>query len=278
MQTKFITTPDKTELFVQDWVLPENIEKRGAVLLIHGLGEHCGRYTHVAEMLNSIGLEVRGFDQRGHGKSGGNRGEIPHKDALLEDARIVFGDFVARNSPKTFLLGHSMGGGIAANLVARKFINPHGLILSSPALTAKLSFSQQMQLTAGNALSPNLAVANNLAIDFISHNAQVVHDYKTDALVHNKITPRLGKFILDAGKESIAAAPDFITPTLLLVAGNDKLVDASGSKQFFVKLPKGLAEMHFYENLYHELFNETANERAKVFADLKTWLLQQLEK
>ncbi len=273
MQTKFITTSDQTELFVRDWLLPDETEKRGAILIIHGLGEHCGRYEQLAGVLNSSGFAVRGFDHRGHGKSPGNRGEIPHKDSLLEDTKLVFEDFAETAGEKIFLLGHSMGGGIAANLVARNFLKPHGLVLSSPALTAKLTFSQQMQLKAGNALSPNLAVANNLAIDFLSHDAQVVENYKNDPLVHNKITPRLGKFILDAGKESIEAAKNWRIPTLLMVAGQDRLVDAEGAKQFFAKSPKDLVKMHFYDNLYHEIFNETAEEREKVFNDLKAWLL-----
>ena len=131
-----------------------------------------------------------------------------------------------------------MGGGIAANLVARNFVEPRGLMMSSPALTAKLTTSQQVQLIFGSRFAPNLAVANNLAIDFLSHEAQVVEDYKNDPLVHNKITPRLGKFILDAGQESIAAAKNWHVPTLLLVAGNDKLVDAEGAKKIFAELPQ----------------------------------------
>ena len=278
MQSKFITISDKTELFVREWLLPDTAEKRGSILIIHGLGEHSGRYDELADILNEIGLEVCSYDQRGHGKSGGERGSIPYRDVLLDDAKFVFDNFAKDKAETPFLLGHSMGGGIAASLVARKFIEPRGLVMSSPALMAKPTLIQKMQLNIGGFLTPNLAVANNLAIDFLSHDKQMVEDYKKDSLVHNKITPRLAKFVLDEGKSSIATAKNWTTPTLLLVAGDDRLVDADGAKQFYANLPKEIAEMHFYENLYHEIFNESRKEREKVYNDLKNWLLQQIKK
>src|SRR5688572_19862490 len=124
MQTKFITISDKTELFVRDWLLPDDSEKHGSVLIVHGLGEHSGRYEEVAKLLNGIGLEIRSYDHRGHGKSTGKRGVIPYRDALLDDAKIIFDDFAQGKSQIPFLLGHSLGGGLVANLVARKFIKP----------------------------------------------------------------------------------------------------------------------------------------------------------
>ncbi|HRH41241.1 MAG TPA: lysophospholipase [Pyrinomonadaceae bacterium] len=277
MQTNFITTSDKTELFVRDWFLPDEVEKRGSVLIVHGLGEHSGRYEEVAQVLNSIGLEVRSYDHRGHGKSEGKLGAIPYRDAFLDDAKIVFDDLAKDQAESPFLLGHSLGGGVAANLVARKFVEPRGLIMSSPALMAKLSAFQNFQVKFGSLLTPDLAVSNNLKIDFLSHDRQIVDDYKTDSLVHDRITPRLAKFVLDAGQESLAAAKNWSVPTLLLVAGSDHLTNPDGAKQFHANLPQELATMYFYENLYHEIFNETRNERDKVFNDLKNWLLKSLK-
>jgi alpha-beta hydrolase superfamily lysophospholipase len=276
MQTNFITTSDKTELFVRDWLLPDNSEKRGSVLIVHGLGEHIGRYDEAAQILNNLRLEVRGYDQRGHGNSQGKPGSIPSRDALLDDAKIIFDDFAKDKTEPPFLLGHSLGGGLAANLVARKFITPRGLVMSSPALTARFSAFQGLQIKFGNLLTPDLTVSNNLPVDFLSHDPQIVADYKTDKLVHDRITPRLAKFVLDAGQESIEAAKNWTVPTLLLVAGSDRLVDATGAKQFHANLPKELATMHFYETLYHEIFNEIREEREKVFDNLRNWFLAQL--
>ena len=276
MQTKFITSSDKTELFVRDWLLPEGVEKRGSILIVHGLGEHSARYQQVAEILNEIGLEVRGYDLRGHGKSEGKRGSIAYREALLDDAKIVFDDFARSQAKEPFLLGHSLGGGLVANLVARKFIAPAGLIMSSPALSAKLSLLQKIKVNAGNLFAPNVAFETGLQIDFISGDQQVVDDYKSDPLIHDRITPRLAKFVLNAAKESIEAAKTWNIPTLLLVAGSDRLVDAAGAKQFYADLPKEVATMHFYENLYHEIFNEIQEAREKVFDDLRGWILQQI--
>jgi alpha-beta hydrolase superfamily lysophospholipase len=272
---KTLTMPDETKLFVKDWLLDDKAEKLGSVLIVHGLGEHCERYAHVAEFLNSNGFQVRGYDQRGHGKSGGNRGEIPSENALLEDAQFVYEDFAAKQSEKPFLLGHSMGGGIAIRAAIDKFITPRGVILSSPAITAKLSLSEKMQLKLGR-LTPNVAVSNGLKVEYLSHEKQVVEDYENDSLVHDRITPRLANFILDSGQETLKKAADFHIPTLLLIAGNDRLVDADGAKKLFAKLPKDSATMHLYENLYHEIFNETEAERIKVLTDLKNWFLRQI--
>jgi alpha-beta hydrolase superfamily lysophospholipase len=272
MKIKTFQTPDQTELFVKDWLLGDQTEKRGAVLIVHGLGEHCERYAHVAEFFNENGVEVRGYDQRGHGKSSGNRGEISSANALLEDAKLIYDDFAQTCVEPTFLLGHSMGGGVAVRAAVDKYITPRGLILSSPAITAKLSLSEKMQLKLGR-LTPNIAVSNGLEVEYLSHEKKVVEDYKNDALVHDKITPRLANFIIDSGQETLKKATNFHVPTLLLVAGDDHLVDADGAKKLFAKLPKESATMHFYDNLYHEIFNETEAERAKVFDDLKTWLL-----
>lgn len=277
MQTKFITTSDNTELFVNDWLLPDETEKRGSVLIVHGMGEHCGRYEELAKILNDIGLEVRGYDHRGHGKSNGKRGSIPYRDALLDDAKFIFDDFAKNKSELPFLLGHSMGGGIVASLVARKFIIPRGLVMSSPALSAKLNLLQKLQVNFGNFFLPDASFETGLPIDNISSDKGVVEKYKNDPLVHNRVTPRLGKFILDEGQKSIEAAKDWTVPTLLIVPGNDKIVDSDGAKTFYANLPEGIGTMHFYENLFHETLNEVPDERAKVYENLKGWFLAQIQ-
>ena len=107
-------TEDGIDLFVRDWPPAAGVRRRGAALIIHGLGEHSGRYEHVAAALNEIGIAVRSYDHRGFGQSGGPRAVIPTDTAYLDDAKIVFDAFVAESraagdSDWPFLIGHSMG-------------------------------------------------------------------------------------------------------------------------------------------------------------------------
>ena len=126
---------DGVALSVRDWPVPEGIEQRGSILLVHGLGEHSGRYAHVADRLARKGLAVRGYDHRGHGGSGGARGAIPHPEAMLDDLRAVFDDLRGEGEPP-FMLGHSLGGAVAARAATGGWVTPAGLVLSSPAGSA----------------------------------------------------------------------------------------------------------------------------------------------
>lgn len=107
-------TVNGTELFVREWPA---LRRRGSLLLVHGLGEHSGRYAHVAAVLNDAGLHVRAYDQRGFGRSGGARATLPHADALVDDATAMFDALAAEaraaGEPAPFVVGHSMGGLVA---------------------------------------------------------------------------------------------------------------------------------------------------------------------
>jgi alpha-beta hydrolase superfamily lysophospholipase len=263
------------------WEPPAPDARRGSVLLVHGLGEHGGRYERVAELLTGLGLEVRSYDQRGHGQSGGPRGGIPHPDALLEDLRQVFSDLEedgrgAGDTEPPFLLGHSMGGTIAARAATGGWVVPRGLILSSPPLVVTVSRLQRLMAAVGRRVAPNRAVGNGLDSDGLSHDPAVVAAYAADEHVHDRITPRLFDFLVDAGAHARADAATFTIPTLLLVAGSDRIVDAAGSRAFAAALPAGVGTLHWYDDLYHELFNEPEPERERVFADLSAWITARL--
>lgn len=256
---------------------------RGVVLLVHGLGEHAGRYDHVASILRSWGFEVRAYDQRGHGHSGGKPGTLPTPDALLNDLADVV-DEARAHCPKLplILLGHSLGGLVVSRFVSLKLRPVDALVMSSPALDASLGAFQKLLLAVLPKLLPNMTVGNGLDVQFISHDARVVAAYQADRFVHDRMSPRLGKFIADAGPAVLAAASKWRVPTLVLYAGDDQLVNPEGSRRFIEaasKSPKvapGTVTGKCFDGLYHEIFNETQSR--PVFSELKTWLDQKFKK
>jgi alpha-beta hydrolase superfamily lysophospholipase len=272
MQT--LTTADGLSLLRHDW--PIAGPARGRVLIVHGLGEHGGRYAALAAALNGAGWGVHAHDQRGHGRSGGARGALPHAEALLEDLGLVI-DTLPAGGPLV-LLGHSMGGLVAARFVAEAVApapaawsrRPAALVLSSPALDAGLGGFQRVQLALGGALVPDRAVGNGLKPAWISRDPAVVRDYEADPLVHDRITPRLVRFIVDGGAVALAAAPRWPVPTLLMWAGADRCVAPRGSAAFAAAAPPEMVQARAWPDLSHEIFNEP--ERAEVVSALLGWL------
>jgi alpha-beta hydrolase superfamily lysophospholipase len=270
--------PDGTDLFLREWPVPAGTPERGSLLLVHGLGEHSGRYAHVGGRLAALGLHVRGYDHRGHGESAGPRGSLPHPDALLHDLRAVFDDLGAARDAPPFLLGHSLGGATAARAATGGWVTPRGLILSSPALLVAPSPAERGLIAVARRLARDTAFPNRLPIDKVSHDPAVVAAYKADGRNHDRITPRMYDFLADAGAAARRDAARFTVPTLLLVAGADALVDPRGAREFSAALPAGVGTLHWYDGLYHELFNEREPDRSGVLADLDAWLEEQLSR
>ncbi len=264
-----LAADDGTSLFVAD-CLGGGPEIKGGIVVMHGLGEHCGRYAHVARFFNEHGWSVRTYDHRGHGRSGGARGDVPDHEAVLRDAKIVVDDFAQRFDAPPLLLGHSMGGLFAARFATEAISPLRGLILSSPALSIPLSTVQKLLLNSLGAISPGLGVPNGLNPYFLSHDPAVVDAYVKDPLVHAKISPRLLRSMLHAVDFAQTHAPKLAIPTLMVVAGDDRLVDAAGSDAFFARLQPGIGTMHRYPDYYHEVFNDV--DAARVFSDVSGWL------
>ena len=270
-----LKTADGLTLQLRDWPCAA---PRGTVVIVHGLGEHIGRYLHVAAHLNAWGWNVVGYDQRGHGASEGPRGRLASADDLLLDLTLVI-DAVRRRYPGSLvLLGHSMGGLVAARFVAEgltavpaSWHRPiDALVLSSPALDTGMRAGQKLLLALLGPLTPNLAVANGLQPAWISRDANVVKAYIDDPLVHDRIAPRLARFIVDGGAQVLARAPRWVVPTLLLYAGSDRCVAPAGAAAFAAAAPQGTVTSRAFEPLFHEIFNEP--EQAEVFALLRDWL------
>ena len=273
-----LQTADGLSLQVRTWPLASSSLAHGTLLIVHGLGEHIGRYDHVAAQLNACGWNVVGYDQRGHGRSGGDRGRLAAADSLLQDLARVIDAVRAEHAGPLLLLGHSMGGLVAARFVAEGLLSSpaawhravDALVLSSPALDAGMNTVQKLLLAVMGPLAPNLAVNNGLRPAWISRDPAVVAAYVADPQVHDRVTPRLARFIVDGGEFARANAPHWTVPTLLLFAGSDRCVAPSGSKAFAAAAPVSVVTTREFAPLFHEIFNEP--EQAEVFAVLGAWL------
>ena len=269
--SQFVSTQGES-LALNDWPLSAGGAARGVVLLVHGLGEHMGRYQHVADRLNQWGFSVRGYDQYGHGESAGVRGDLPSDDRLLTDLAAIVDDTRARMDDRLplILLGHSMGDLVAARLVSLKLRRVDALVLSSPALDAGLSVVQKALAASLWRLAPRARVANGIDPNGLSRDPAAVQAYQADPLVHDRISARLAHFIATAGPAVLQRAPRWKLPTLLLYAGQDRAVAPAGSAAFARAAPAEWVTAHPFPLHYHELFNDL--DSAEVFQALHDWL------
>ena len=268
--SNFKTSKGET-IAIYDWPLQTGQKSRGTALLVHGLGEHIGRYAHVAQHLNQWGYSVRGYDHFGHGLSTGVRGGLLSDNQLLDDLDVMLLQ-ARQNMPaneKLVLVGHSMGGGVVGRFVSMHPERVDALVMSSPALDGGLNAIQKLLLSTLPKIATNLRVGNGLDPRFISHDESMVAAYTSDPLVHDRISARLGRFIVNNGAEVIASASNWRVPTLLMFAGQDKLVSPAGSRAFATNAPS-CVEVQCFEHMYHEIFNEP--DQAQVFTCMSTWL------
>ena len=263
-----LTLPDGFRLAVRVWTPIDT--PRGTVVIAHGLGEHSGRYKQLARDLGDAGWEVHATDHRGHGHSPGNRGTVPHPETIRDDILASLTFARAKAPHPIVLLGHSMGGTMAAWAIAHDPKAADALVLSSPALRTDLSPLQQLMLTATHRLLPDITVSNGLDVGYISHDPAVVAAYRDDPLVHERVSPRLAQAIITGGEIARAAAPQWTTPTLILYSGIDRLVNPRGSAEFAAAAPTSIVTLRRYDNLYHEIFNEP--QRDEPLRALLEWL------
>jgi alpha-beta hydrolase superfamily lysophospholipase len=261
--TSTLVTQDGLALHLEHWPAAGSAA-RGTAILVHGLGEHLGRYPHVVAALAVAGWQVTAYDQRGHGRSQGTRGDTADGEALLRDLSAVMDRVAGSDAGPVVLVGHSMGGAVVARFVAEGLTERpapwwrpvEALVMSSPALAIPIAPRQRGMLKALTVLAPGWPQPNGLKAEWLSHDPEVVAAYQRDPLVHDRITARMINFMLDAGRIAIERAPQWTTPTLLLYAGKDRCVDPAGSDAFAGAAPIHLVEAERLEALFHEIFNE----------------------
>lgn len=246
---------------------------KAVVLLVHGLGEHAGRYLHVAEALVDAGYAVRAFDHRGHGRSTGKRAFVRSYDELLRDLH-QFRQLVVSEHPGVplVLLGHSMGGNVALGYALGNQDGIAALVLSGPALKVGDDFSpvQLKVLGAVARVAPGLR-PQALSAEAISRDPAVVAAYRADPLVYTgKISAGLGAALIGAMQSFPDRYHELRLPVLLLHGTDDQLADIAGSRELEAKAVDADLTAHYYDGLYHEVFNEP--ERERVLSDLTSWL------
>ena len=226
----------KTTFFGQYW---EAKKTKAVVVLAHGMGEHTGRYMHVASKLNEHNFSVVAFDHFGHGKTSGKRGHNPSFEAVL-----------------------------------KKTCNLQGIIATSPFL--KLAFEPpKFKLAIGKLLqkiAPSITMGNEINPNDISREKIEVDAYINDPLIHSKISPNFSLTFIDSGKWAIDNASKLNVPIILLHGTGDKIIDYRGTQEFANNANR--ATLKLYENGYHELQNDLC--KNEMLMDVVNWISSQL--
>jgi len=264
---------DGTPFYVQGWE-PDS-QPKAVVVLVHGLGEHTGRYIHVGKALTDAGYVLVGFDLRGHGKSGGARGHFPSLDVVTQDIRQFF-QFVSQRYPNLpqFFYGHSLGGLLSLAYAVQNKAALKGVLVTGSALRSALQ-EQKAKIAMANILGtlmPAMTIPSGLDATTISRDKAVVDKYVHDPLVHDKTSLGLGKSALTAIDICFARARDFAYPLLIMHGKADKLTYASGSADFarLAGEKNKNVTLKIWDGLYHEIHNEP--EQAEVFKVMIEWL------
>jgi alpha-beta hydrolase superfamily lysophospholipase len=268
-----ISAADGTRLGFHRWEAPD---PKGALLILHGLGEHSGRYAELARHLQQQKISVFAVDLRGHGSSEGARGHIRRFDDLIDDADRARAE-VARLAPALplVLFGHSLGGLIALRYVQRRPKTPLlGLVLSAPLLRFRSPLSgllHRLALLLAR-LVPAVPLWNRIEPRELSHDRHEVEVYEADPLVHDRITPRAYREMHMAMTAAATEVESVRVPhVLIFVPGADQIVDPEATLEMAADLGRITeVEVHGYSGFYHEPLHETGRDRPT--ADLTRWL------
>lgn len=268
---------DDITFYMQGWE-PQGTPK-AIVCLVHGLGEHTGRYNHVGKALTDAGYALFGFDLRGHGQSGGPRGHFPSLQTVLNDIHN-FVHFQRQNHPRLplFLYGHSLGGLLTLTYILQNPEGVQGVIVTGAGLRSALQ-EQKAKIALVKLLGsilPALSLKSELEVAGLSHDPAVVQAYVNDPLVHDKVSLGLGKAGLDAIEVCFARASAFKPPLLIMHGGADRITYPSGSEDFAKLASQNNKDitLKIWEGLYHEIHNEP--QQAEVFKVMIEWLDRRL--
>jgi alpha-beta hydrolase superfamily lysophospholipase len=269
--TEFIKKSfDGLSLYFQGWLVEGG--QKGVICLIHGLGEHSGRYVEWASMLNKVGYSILTYDLRGHGKSAGKRGHVNSFEDYLKDTDILL-DVANEKFPgkPRFLYGHSLGGLIAVYYVLKRKSHLNGVVVT--AFINKTSLQEQkgkvlLSKVLGS-IVPRLTIHSGLVPETLSRNTEVVECYINDPLVHHDVSIGWGKSAIQTIEWVEKNAKAWSLPVLFMHGELDKLGYAEGSREYTSKI-MGDCTLKILPGLFHEIHNEP--EKDQVFSYLQQWL------
>ena len=265
----FINSADGTKLAYRAWPLS------GAKItfaVVHGLGEHSGRYERFARGMAEFQMATYAIDLRGHGKSAGQRGHVDAWSQWTDDAAALIKHAQAEASGEVVPLGHSFGGVVLlSTVVGGKAPNARRFVVSSPALKLKVKVPAWKSSLAGvlSGVAPKLAMNNEVDAGTVSRIPEVVDAYRTDPLVHGKISSRLYAEWQHAAADDLDRANEIKIPFLILAGTDDRLIDPAGSRELHQRAA-AMSELRMLDGRYHEPFNDRGSD--EVFTMIADWL------
>jgi acylglycerol lipase len=240
--------------------------------VVHGLGEHAGRYERFAKGMANHGIGTFAVDMSGHGKSPGQRGHVDAWSEWIDEVAAFVKHVAAVGDGEVVPLGHSFGGAaLLSAVLAGKLPTIKRFVVSSPALKVKVAVpAWKIKLgTAASKIMPRLALDNEVDPKLLSRIPDVVEAYRTDPLVHSKISSRMYTEWLAATKEIFNRAGEIKIPFLILAGTDDGLIDPEGSRDLHSRSAT-MSELRLLDGRYHEPFNDRDSE--EVFKLIADWL------
>lgn len=269
-----MTSEDGLKLYAQAWE-PEG-KSKAVVCLIHGLGEHSGRYAHLGDFLMGHRYALLSFDLQGHGKSEGQRGHIKSIGLFKNDISLLLEQAGQRHPGlPIFLYGHSLGGTLVLDYPYSTSVKLAGVIATGPLLRTAFE-PPGWKITLGRlmrSLIPTFSMSNEIERPALSRDPQVVQAYNADPLVHDRLSARLGIDMLESGSALLERAAEFPLPLLLMHGGADRITSTEASREFAEKAGERCT-LKIWDDFYHEIHNEP--EQDQVFRFLLDWMERQL--